>query len=229
MSRTLDVIFSDGEGWEHVSVSTPGRCPNWPEMCQVKDLFWAPEDPVMQLHPPQSDYINNHPYCLHLWHPKRMTIPLPDSFLVGVQQPSDGYEAEASLQAKARPSLGIPIPFPGELLDGQCPAISQDGRRCLLPEYHDASMNATAHQFATLSSTTAHLETVGALQAQVVALTAALDAANARADRHYADLMLLKRALSMVVTEDRICECGTSLVCPDIGCDRHKVSTPPVR
>ena len=29
--------------WEHVSVSTRRRIPNWIEMCFVKDLFWVDE------------------------------------------------------------------------------------------------------------------------------------------------------------------------------------------
>ncbi|WP_456813633.1 MULTISPECIES: DUF7694 domain-containing protein [unclassified Bradyrhizobium] len=45
--------------WEHVAVSTPRRCPNWEEMCFVKDLFWNEEECVMQLHPPHSQYVNN--------------------------------------------------------------------------------------------------------------------------------------------------------------------------
>jgi len=84
-ARTLTVIFSDGQGWEHVSVSTPGRCPNWPEMVFVKDLFWAPSDAVFQLHPPQSDYVNMHPYCLHLWRSPSQPIPLPPWQLVGLK------------------------------------------------------------------------------------------------------------------------------------------------
>jgi hypothetical protein len=69
--------------WEHVSVSTQHRIPNWIEMCFVKDLFWHPEEAVMQLHPPKSDYVNHHPYTLHLWRPMRQAIPLPPSILVG--------------------------------------------------------------------------------------------------------------------------------------------------
>lgn len=38
-SFTLRVIASDGQGWEHVSVSLPNRCPNWREMCFIKDVF----------------------------------------------------------------------------------------------------------------------------------------------------------------------------------------------
>jgi hypothetical protein len=84
------IASSEGMGWEHVSVSLKNRCPNWPEMCFVKDLFWEDEEAVMQIHPPKSDYINCHPYCLHLWRPLAETIPLPPSVLVG---PKAGKEA----------------------------------------------------------------------------------------------------------------------------------------
>lgn len=77
------VIASDGEGWEHVSVSRRNRIATWPEMCQIKNIFWDAEDAVMQLHPPQSDYVNLHPHCLHLWRPIGQSIPLPTSILVG--------------------------------------------------------------------------------------------------------------------------------------------------
>jgi hypothetical protein len=70
-------------GWEHVSVSLPNRCPTWAEMDRVKGLFWDDEDPVMQLHPPRSQWVNCHPYCLHLWRPIGVAIPLPPPMLVG--------------------------------------------------------------------------------------------------------------------------------------------------
>lgn len=79
----LKVIASDGGGWEHVSVSLPDRCPTWADMCAIKDLFWDEQDCVMQLHPPRSEYVNNHPYCLHLWRPIDAAIPLPPSLMVG--------------------------------------------------------------------------------------------------------------------------------------------------
>jgi len=81
----LRIQASDGMGWEHVSVSTATRCPTWEEMCLVKRLFWDTEDCVMQLHPPQSQYVNNHPYCLHLWRPIGVTIPMPPSIMVGIK------------------------------------------------------------------------------------------------------------------------------------------------
>jgi hypothetical protein len=77
-------IASDGHGWEHVSVSLPNRSPTWEEMCAVKALFWDEDDTVMQLHPARDQYVNNHPFCLHLWRPIKHVIPVPPTYLVGV-------------------------------------------------------------------------------------------------------------------------------------------------
>lgn len=79
----VQVIAGDGLGWEHVSVSRRDRCPTWGEMCQIKAMFWDAEDCVVQYHPPESDYINNHPNCLHLWRPIGVELPRPDWLLVG--------------------------------------------------------------------------------------------------------------------------------------------------
>ena len=88
--RDLRVIASSGDeslgvDWEHVSVSLGNRCPNWQEMDYIKSLFWADEEAVMQLHPPRSQWINNHNYCLHLWRPLKSEIPLPPSIAVGIK------------------------------------------------------------------------------------------------------------------------------------------------
>lgn len=83
--QTVRVIASSGMGWEHVSVSRQDRCPTWDEMCQVKALFWTDDDCVIQYHPPASEYVNNHPNCLHLWRPTDVDLPMPPSILVGIQ------------------------------------------------------------------------------------------------------------------------------------------------
>ena len=85
-NQVLRVIASDGEGWEHVSVSRRDRCPSWEEMCAVKELFWGPEDTVMQLHPPRSQWISNAEFCLHLWRPVGVEIPMPPSLMVGIRE-----------------------------------------------------------------------------------------------------------------------------------------------
>jgi hypothetical protein len=79
----LLMIGSDGEGWEHVSVSCRKRTPNWAEMCFVKDLFWEDYETVIQFHPAKSEYVNCHSYCLHLWRPSEKHVPTPPSILVG--------------------------------------------------------------------------------------------------------------------------------------------------
>ena len=84
---------SAGSGWEHVSVhvryrnrsgSWKSRTPSWSEMCRVKEVFWGPEECVVQYHHPESEYINNHPSCLHLWKPLTAEMPRPPKELVGI-------------------------------------------------------------------------------------------------------------------------------------------------
>lgn len=83
-------IVSRDMGWEHVSVSLAKkkhrveRCPTWVEMCFIKDVFWDEEERVVQYHPPKSEYISMHPYCLHLWRPTNQEIPFPPSIMVGI-------------------------------------------------------------------------------------------------------------------------------------------------
>lgn len=98
-ARRVCCIASDGSfakerpdlAWQHVSVSF-GRAsiktPSWEVMCAVKALFWDDEDTVMQLHPPKSQWISNHPGCLHLWRPMppNATIPLPPGIAVGIKE-----------------------------------------------------------------------------------------------------------------------------------------------
>jgi hypothetical protein len=79
----MQVIASDGRGWEHVSASLPDRCPTWAEMCVIKDMFWTDDDTVIQYHPAKDDYVNKHPYCLHLWRPTDILLPLPPTWMVG--------------------------------------------------------------------------------------------------------------------------------------------------
>lgn len=89
---TAYIIASSGMGWEHVSVhvveqsgfNRNDRTPTWSEMCKIKAFFWEPEDTVIQYHPPESEYINNHKHTLHLWRPIGIEIPRPPKILVGI-------------------------------------------------------------------------------------------------------------------------------------------------
>jgi hypothetical protein len=77
------VVASSGCRWDHVSVSRTNRCPNWPEMEYVRQLFFKDDETAMQLHVPAKDHVNCHPYCLHLWRPQYADIPRPPAILVG--------------------------------------------------------------------------------------------------------------------------------------------------
>ena len=82
--RTLIVVSSLAMGWDHVSVSLKNRCPNWREMCHIKDLFWNDDEVVIQYHPAKKDYINNCATCLHLWKPQDQVVPTPPTIMVGI-------------------------------------------------------------------------------------------------------------------------------------------------
>ena len=81
--RFLRVIATNDEGWDHVSVSLHNRTPTWTEMEFVKRLFFEPHEYAMQLHVPPTQHVNCHPYCLHLWRPQAVPIPVPPKELVG--------------------------------------------------------------------------------------------------------------------------------------------------
>jgi hypothetical protein len=101
------IIASDGDvpgelgGWEHVSVSTDRRIPNWIEMSFVKNLFWAAEECVVQYHPPQSEYVNNHPRVLHLWRWTKGDFPMPPNILVGRQGCGDYRQSRQGARDRA--------------------------------------------------------------------------------------------------------------------------------
>lgn len=84
---TVKCMACDQEDWKHVSVSRDDsrKPPPWETMCSVKDLFFEPEDWVVQFHPAKSEYVNYHPGCLHLWRytGTEFKQPTPPSIMVG--------------------------------------------------------------------------------------------------------------------------------------------------
>jgi len=82
------VIWSNGAGWEHVSVSPESKrvIPTWDDMCKVKEIFFNDDEAVIQIHPPKDKYVNNVPNCLHLWRCTYKEMILPPSCLVGIRK-----------------------------------------------------------------------------------------------------------------------------------------------
>jgi hypothetical protein len=72
----------EAQGWEHVSISTPSRCPTWEEMAWIKDQFFGEEETVLQFHPPRSRYVNHSEFCLHLWRKQGVAVELPPPILI---------------------------------------------------------------------------------------------------------------------------------------------------
>jgi hypothetical protein len=83
----VQCIVSDGSGWDHVSVTiNRNRTPTWEIMCIVKDLFWDKTDTILQFHPAESDYVNMHPHCLHLWRYQAHELPKPHPLMIGYKK-----------------------------------------------------------------------------------------------------------------------------------------------
>lgn len=71
------VMFGYNEAgiMEHVSVSERNRrkIPAWEQMCRLKDMFFYPDEMVVQIHPAEERYLHgvgNLGNILHLWRPK---------------------------------------------------------------------------------------------------------------------------------------------------------------
>lgn len=58
---------ADGRVWAHLSTAFPSRLPTWGDLRKAKDLFLGEEARAIQVLPPKSEWVNIHPYCLHLF------------------------------------------------------------------------------------------------------------------------------------------------------------------
>lgn len=51
-------------------------------MAAVKDMFFKPDEMAVEYHPAESDYVNLHPFCLHIWRSQTETMPKPPKIYV---------------------------------------------------------------------------------------------------------------------------------------------------
>ena len=68
----MSVILSsgvelDGKQWLHFSVARADRIPTWDELVKAKEQFLGPESRALQVIAPRSEWVNIHPFCLHLF------------------------------------------------------------------------------------------------------------------------------------------------------------------
>jgi hypothetical protein len=83
--REVDLVLqvSVEGGWDHVSVSAPGRCPTWEEMEFARKLCFTDQEWALQYGVPDRAHINCHPYVLHWWRPQCEPLPRPPAWMVG--------------------------------------------------------------------------------------------------------------------------------------------------
>lgn len=98
--RWASVIWSNGAGWEHVSVAPYNRriVPSWDDMCRLKDMFFREDETVVQYHPAKSEYVNNVPNCLHLWRPTEAEMPTPPAIMVGIKKGQSSAEVKKAIE-----------------------------------------------------------------------------------------------------------------------------------
>jgi hypothetical protein len=118
--------------WEHVSVhvavdtgknGVKKRTPTWGEMALTKGVFWGPEEAVMQLHPRESQYVNNHEHVLHLWKPLDYEIPEPDPMLVGILDRMQGSPEDPQPEDQSEETPPAPPEEEGEVVE-----LVEDGK-----------------------------------------------------------------------------------------------------
>lgn len=98
------VIWSNGGGWEHISVCPLKRSytPSWDDMCALKDMFFYDDEVVVQYHPAKSEYVNNLSNCLHLWRPIKAELPTPPSIMVGIKKGQTASEIREAIEEVCR-------------------------------------------------------------------------------------------------------------------------------
>ena len=101
-NHAATVVVSWGCGWDHVSVSFTNRTPTWEEMAEVKDMFFEPDEVCFQIHPAKTDYVNYHPYCLHIWRCQEADIPAPPYWMVGPKKGQSFFEHQRIAMQECR-------------------------------------------------------------------------------------------------------------------------------
>lgn len=67
-----------GKQWAHVSCSFRNELPSWEDLKAVKEIFLG-DVMAYQVLPPKAEWLNVHPYTLHLFH-CLSGDPFPDCF-----------------------------------------------------------------------------------------------------------------------------------------------------
>jgi hypothetical protein len=66
MGSCLVVTSIDGDKW-HLSISCVDRLPTYEELKKARYKYTPNRLSMAQIFPPREEFVNLHPYCLHLW------------------------------------------------------------------------------------------------------------------------------------------------------------------
>ena len=62
-----NVLVSIDNGLWHLSISHPKRLPTYEELKEARYKFMPDNIYAAMIFPPQKEFVNAMPYCLHLW------------------------------------------------------------------------------------------------------------------------------------------------------------------
>lgn len=65
----------DGKWWDHVSISAANRMPTFEELKDIKNILIGRDKKAIQIFPNEKEYINLHPYFLHIFHSDEDGLP----------------------------------------------------------------------------------------------------------------------------------------------------------
>ncbi|KKM56455.1 hypothetical protein LCGC14_1551600 [marine sediment metagenome] len=71
------IWFRDDKYWLHVSCARLAKLPSYKDLKEVKRVFVGEDKKAIMVFPPESEHVNIHPNCLHLYAPLG-DDPLPD-------------------------------------------------------------------------------------------------------------------------------------------------------
>jgi hypothetical protein len=77
MTIITEVDEYQGRLWLHVSCAFRTKLPSWVDLREVKTVFVGPKRMAISVQPGEDEYVNIHPYVLHLWSPIDHD-PIPD-------------------------------------------------------------------------------------------------------------------------------------------------------
>jgi len=66
-NSNIVIMHSIEDGLNHISMSYKDKLPSYEEMKEARYQICPDIDKMAQIFPNKEEFVNLHPYCLHLW------------------------------------------------------------------------------------------------------------------------------------------------------------------